>query len=261
MHALPELQNAFAEAVLGCGVISGVDETHLSAEVATAVYRNNVQVNTRNALRGAFPAVTALLGDDCFEGLAGRYLAAHPSRCGDLHELGAALPAFLATVPEFAAFPYLSDVAHLEWMQRSALTAVDAGGFDFARLCCVAEADFGELGFSLAPAVGMLQSAWPVWGIWRLARMAAEGGETEPPDMGSGECVLVYRDRGGTVCTERVSAGEFRLLAAMRDGACFADAGDLAWEVEDELDVAACLQRFVAAGVVDHWHRVAAGEE
>ena len=262
MSALLELQNAFADAVLGDGLIAGLDETHLSAEVATAVYRNNVSVATCDALRGAFPAVTALLGDDCFEGFVKRYLAAHPSRCGDLHELGAALPAFLAAVPEFVALPYLSDVARVEWLQRTALVAVDGDAFDFERLGDVAEADFGSLRFRLAPAAGLLQSVWPVYGVWHMARAAAQGGEAEPPDsMGEGECVVVCRDRDDKVCTERISAGAFRLLSALRDGFCFADAGDLAWEVEDELDIAACLQHFVAAGVIEQWYGVAVGKK
>jgi hypothetical protein len=261
MSALRELQDAMAEAVLGRGLIPGLDETRLSAEVATAVYRNNVQVVSGNALRGVFPAVCALLGEDCFEGCAARYLAVHPSRSGDLNELGSALPAFLATVPEFATFPYLPDVARLEWLQREALTAGDAAAFDFARLGEVAEAEFGSLRFHPAPAVRMLRSAWSVYGIWRMARAGAEGEEGEAPAVSCGECVLVYRDREDCVCTERISAGAFRLLSALRDGESFAVAGDLAWELEQELDVGACLQRFVAAGVIDRWDGLGGDKE
>lgn len=261
MSTLREWQDYMADAVLGRGLIPGLDETRLCAEVATAVYRNNVRVVSCNALRGIFPAVCALLGEDCFDGCAVRYLAVHPSRSGDLHELGAALPAFLATVPEFAAFPYLPDVARLEWLQRTALTAGDAAAFDFARLRDVAEEDFGSLRFHPAPAARMLRSAWPVYSIWRMARAAAEGEEGEAAAVSGGECVLVYRDREDRVCTEHVSAGAFRLLSALRDGLRFAEAGDLAWELEQELDVAACLQRFVAAGVIDRWDGLAGGRE
>jgi hypothetical protein len=258
MSALRELQDAMADAVLGRGLIAGLDETHLSAEVATAVYRNNVRVASCNALQGAFPAVCALLGKECFDGCVERYLQAHPSRCGDLHELGAALPAFLARVPEFAALAYLPDVARLEWLQRTALTAVDAAEFDFSGLGSVAETEFGSLRFRPAPATRLLQSDWPIYGIWCMARAAAEGEERGgPPAMDHGECVLVYRDREDSVRTECISAGVFRLLSALRDGMCFKDAAEQAWEVDQELDVAACLQHFVAVGVVDRWYGIA----
>jgi hypothetical protein len=256
MHALPELQDAVADAVLGSGVIAGLDETRLSGEVATDIYRNNVRVGVLNALRGAFPAVCALLGHECFEGLVERYRIAHPSRSGDLHELGAALPAFLAKVPEFDALGYLADVARLEWAQRSALVAADAETFDFSGLGGVAEADFGRLHFRLAPASFVLQSAWPVYGIWRLARAAADGdeSESEPPDMSSGgECVLVYRDGADRVGTERLSQGGFRFLSALHEGADFDAACEQAWQVESELDVGACLRHLVAEGVIDAW--------
>lgn len=257
MSALRDWQDGMAEAVLGRGLIPDLDETRLSAEVATAVYRNNVRVVSRNALRGVFPAVCALLGEDCFEGCCARYLAVHPSRSGDLNDLGSALPAFLATVPEFTAFPYLPEVARLEWLQRAALSAGDAAAFDFARLGDVAAEDFGRLRLHPAPATRMLQSDWPVYSIWRMARAAAAGEEAEAPAVSGGECVLVYRDREDRVCTERISAGAFRLLSALRDGLSFGVAGDLAWELEQELDVGACLQRFVAVGVIDHWDGLA----
>lgn len=258
MSALRELQDAMADAVLGRGMIAGLDETHLSAEVATTVYRNNARVAACNALQGAFPAVCALLGKECFDGCVERYLQAHPSRCGDLHELGDALPEFLATVPEFAALAYLPDVARLEWLQRTALTAADTAEFDFTGLESVTETEFGNLRFRPAPATRLLQSDWPVYGIWRVARAAEEGAEGgAPPAMEHGECALVYRDREDSVRTECVSAGVFRLLSALRDGMCFKEAAEQAWEVDQELDVAACLQHFVAGGVVDRWYEMA----
>lgn len=256
MSALPELQDALADTVLGAGLIAGLDETRLSAQVATEIYRNNVRVGVLDALRGTFPAVCALLGDECFEGLVERYRIAHPSRSGDLHELGEALPAFLVEVPEFAPLGYLPDVARLEWAQRAALVAADAEAFDFPGLGDVAETDFGRLHFSLTPASVVLRSTWPVYGIWHLARAAADGDEStaETPEMdGGGECVLVYRDGADRVGTERLSQAAFRFLSALEEGADFDSACERAWQVDSGLDVGACLRHFVAEGVIDAW--------
>ncbi|APZ43430.1 putative DNA-binding domain-containing protein [Acidihalobacter ferrooxydans] len=257
MRTLRDTQDALADAVLGTGLIHGLDETRLSAEVATAIYRNNVRVGALNALAGAFPAVKALLGEDCFEGSMLRYLAAHPSRAGDLHELGAAVPAYLATVPEFAELAYLSDVARLEWLQRAALVAADAAAFDFSGLGEVDEARFDALRFRLAPASRAFASPWPVFGIWRMARASAQGEETgEPlPDIhGGGECVIVYRDGRQQPRTERLTPGAYALLTGLGDALPFAVACERAWAVDSELDVGDCLQRFVVSGVIGAWY-------
>ncbi len=263
MPALRELQTATADAVFGTGMIPELDEARLSAEVATAIYRNNLQGNAFDALRGAFPAVCGLLGEDCFEGLVQRYLTTHPSRSGDLHELGTALPGFLALVPEFEALAYLPDVARLEWLQRTVLLAADPRPFDFAGLAALPEADFGRLRFRLAPAAGWLQSPWPLLAIWHMARAAAEGDEDDAPPVdlhGGGQRVLVWRDGEDLVRTEEIPAGVLRMLETFRLGGTFDEACDQAWSEEAALDVGEWLHRLVARNVIAEWRPVAAEE-
>lgn len=258
MSALRELQAGFVDAVLGTGVIGELDQRRLPAEVATAIYRNNVRGNALNALRADFPALCELLGEECFEGLSLRYLAAHPSRSGDLHGLGAHMPEFLKTVPEFSAWPYLPDVAQLEWLQRLALVAADVEAFDFEGLAGVPEADFGRLRFRPAPASHGLGSPWPIYGIWRLARSEAAGERAEDAGIDlerGGERVLVYRSGAGAVLTEPMSAGALALLQSLVEGRAFADACERAWAEEDGLDVGECLRAWVGKGVIGGWRR------
>lgn len=263
MSALREWQDAVVDAVLGSGLIPGLDQTRLTAEASTAIYRNNMRVGALNALVGAFPAIRALLGEECFEGCMLRYLSAHPSRAGDLHELGVALPGYLSTVPEFADLAYLADVARLEWLQRKALIAADAAEFDFAGLSEIGEEGFAGLHFRFAPTVHIVKSPWPVYGIWRMARAAAQGeasGDAPPDVQGGEECALIYRDRTQQLRTERLSAGVGELLLGMREGLPFAQACERAWSVESDLDVGACLQHYVVSGVIEGWHQNLKGE-
>ena len=256
MPALREVQEGFAQVVLGTGTICGFVQGRVPAEVATAIYRNNVRGNAVNALQAAFPALQELLGGGCFEAMAQRYLERFPSRSGDLHDLGADLAGYLKTVPEFEGLAYLPDVARLEWLQGRALIAADAQDFDFSGLASISADSLGELRFRLAPAVRRLRSPWPVFSIWKLARSAAAGEQGPDVDLEQGgEQVLVYRHGCGAVLTEAISPGAAQLLRALGDGVSFAEACELAWAVEPEAEVGVWLSGFVAKGVICAWYR------
>jgi len=60
----------------------------IAAEARLQVYRNNSRALFEQALRLTFPVVLRRVGDDYFRQLAHFHRAAHPSRSGDLHDVG-----------------------------------------------------------------------------------------------------------------------------------------------------------------------------
>src|SRR5277367_1913820 len=67
----------------------------LSAVRRLAVYRNNAQIGFARAMQATFPVLVRLSGEDWFNQMALCYQRAHPSRSGDLNEVGSAFAAFL----------------------------------------------------------------------------------------------------------------------------------------------------------------------
>jgi hypothetical protein len=224
--SLPDLQRAFGDALLGAG-----------GDPRMAIYRGNVFGNWHGALAGAYPVVRKVVGEAFFEAMARDYARAHPSCSGDLNEYGASLAQFLEEHPEVQDVPYLPDVARLEWLAHRAWFAAEAAPFDFARPTEV----------RLAPACGLLESAWPVASIWEAHQ---EGGRPEHVNLGSGpERALVHRPDGRVEVTV-LRPGDFRFLAQLRAGAALGAALEAALREDPGFVPRIALAAWVQAGVL-----------
>jgi len=141
--SLPELQNAFARAVLegsDAPLDGWVRGNGLEPRARIQIYRNMVFNNLTAALRTAYPAVEKLVGKDFFDAAAARYVRDFPSLTGNLQDYGAAFPAFLARMPEAQALAYLADVARLEWARQEAYLAGDPAPLNARTLSAAADA-------------------------------------------------------------------------------------------------------------------------
>src|SRR6185436_3867817 len=98
MPALRELQLELVAALFGesDGVQAHVLEAGMSADARLGIYQNNLREGFIKALALGFPVIERLGGTDYFRQLALEFLAAHPSRAGNLHHIGAPFAPFLA---------------------------------------------------------------------------------------------------------------------------------------------------------------------
>ena len=133
-------ETSFAEALLNTaqpiprGIIA-----HNAAIPARrfAVYRNNVVVGLRKALKSRFPAVEKITGEEFFAAMAQIFVTEQPPRSPLLATYGDEFPAFIAAFEPARELPYLADVARLEAARTRAYHAADAtplGAEHFAAL-------------------------------------------------------------------------------------------------------------------------------
>jgi hypothetical protein len=221
------------------------------------VYRQGFASTLTRALRLAFPAVHRLVGDDCFDGAAWRFVHAHPPRSAWLDEYGDEFPAFLARFAPTAALAWLADVAHLEFAVVRALHAPDALPLDPRALARLSVEERARIAFVPNPAVRVLSCAHPADEIWRavLARddaaLAALDPRRAPVEL------LVDRGPAGVGVT-RLDPAVARFTTRLLQGAslehAIATAGDA--------DAAAVLADHLHAGrFVDFRLREAADDD
>jgi hypothetical protein len=79
------------------------------------VYRNNLAVTLIGSIREAFPVTEKILSEDLFKQLARDFVYLYPSEAHDLNRYGKMFPAYLSTLREAQAYPFLKDLAFLEW--------------------------------------------------------------------------------------------------------------------------------------------------
>ncbi len=134
------------------------------------VYRNNIASSLGAALETGFPAVAKLLGAGNFRNLAARYLRQEPPCSPRMMYYGAGFADFLDGVPALVKYPYLGDVARLEYALRESYHAADSTPLPAEALARDPEA-LMALRLGLAPSLRLLRSRYPVVSIWRYNRV------------------------------------------------------------------------------------------
>lgn len=212
-----------------------------------AVYRNNVAVSLGQALGRRFPVIERLVGTAFFAALARAYLAADPPRSPVLLEWGAGFPGFLAGFPPLAQWPFMADVARIEYARGRAFHAADAAPVDPARL---AAADPGTLRLALHPSVAVLRLDHPAVAIWARNQPAPA---PAPAPLPSGpQIALVLRDPAHVVHVEAITPAEAALIEALQSGATLAAAAAAAHPGHDPAPRLVALMRqgaIVGAGM------------
>ena len=228
-----------------------------------AVYRNNLREGFRKTLALEFPVIERLVGEAYFRRLALEFLSAHPSRCGDLHHIGARFADFLDCRFGTSEYAYLCDVARLEWAREQALVAADALPLAVTQLQSIPEDDYAALCFTPHPSCSLVHSAYPIVRIWQSNQPAAP---EQMIDLASAaECALVHR-RQGAVEIETLDAAYFAWVRALMRGATLGAAVDAAFNERREFDLNAALARtisreiFVAVTVPHPLHASSNGE-
>lgn len=204
------------------------------------VYRNNVTVSLTDALRQAFPVVLRLVGDEFFTAMAQEHLRRFPPRSPLLMFYGEDMPEFLATFPPVAHLGYLPDIARLELALRHSYHAADAEALPAEALQSMATDDFLAARLTLAPALRLLRSDWPILAIWRANTQG-----DEPPAARVAEDVLILRP-GFDPDLHLLPSGGAYFIAALLQGETVATALERA----PDLDLTATLTLLLAGGAI-----------
>lgn len=189
----------------------------LDPQARLNIYRNTAEGVLVNALRLAFPAVQRLVGADFFEGAVRLFVCAAPPQSAWLDEYGAALPDFLAQMPQLSSVPYVVDVARLEWQVNGVLHAPDVAPLDPACLARLDEDALGSLRLSPHPGTRLLRCDSPADAIWR-AVLHQDDSALRAIELADAPVRLVVQRVSEGVDTLRLSAGEWRMSKALFAG-------------------------------------------
>jgi hypothetical protein len=182
------------------------------------IYANMYFYRIRDCLKDDFAAVCAVVEEDNFHNLITDYLIAHPPTHFSLRYAGQHLPAFLEGHALSTQWPYVPDLARLEWAVLEAFDAADAPALESAALASVAQEHWPGLRFQLTPSLQLLSLNWSVHEVWRQA----QDGEplSEPRDE---ETALRVWRQDLRVFHRPMDVTERAALTSLAAGACFAD--------------------------------------
>ncbi|MBI3448126.1 MAG: putative DNA-binding domain-containing protein [Acidobacteria bacterium] len=230
--------------LVAAGTLSSADlsslvrpDDRLDATERLDIYADMYFYRLRDALAEDFPKLRAVIGGARFHNLATDYLLAHPSGHWSLRYLGEALPAYLERHASRGEFPFLADLARLEWARVDVFDEADAPPLTRGDLTRLPPEAVADLGLRVVPAFRLLDLAWSVAPLWRRVEdLAAEPErhgthsasvetcevhdaeplEIEPP-AAAASSIRVYR-KGFAVHHRTVREDERRCLIEMAAG-------------------------------------------
>jgi uncharacterized protein (UPF0276 family) len=219
-----------------------------------ALYRGNLTATWDKALSAAYPVLRQLVGDEFFSALTRAYGMANPSGDADLNRFGATFAQFLEGFEHVAGYPYLPDMARLEWAMHRAHFAADARGLGAEALGALKPDQLESSCFTLHPACTLLASKWAVAALWQ-AHQPGSGVEF-PASMAAASFALVARPHW-TAELAPLGQAAHAALGVLAAGDNFGAALDAAFELDEAFDIAAHLQRWLQLGVLTQLHRAA----
>jgi hypothetical protein len=206
------------------------------------IYNRQYWFRVIAAVSEDFPALNVVLGQEKFDSLVLAYLRENPSTSFSLRNLGARLPAWLASYPELSGSQHdlAVDVARLEWAYIEA--------FDGASVVPLGCDDFAGLGkdstLRLQPHVQLLDLQYPVDEVVLAVRKLTpeidivsnaasarrQASEVILPEVTRSSVYLAVHRFEDAVYYRRIDREEFLLLADLRDGDSIATAIEGAFE-------------------------------
>lgn len=213
MHAHRDLVAGFRDALRGGDLPAGLTATDPS-EVARrfAVYRNTVAVTLSDALARRFPVICRLVEQAFFAAMARVYTEGHPPRSPVLMEWGDDFPAFLRGFAPLAGYPYMADVARIEYARGVAFHAADKAP---APADLLTRTDPARLVLGLHPSVAVLRLDHAAVTIWAQNKPDMP---PETPQPGPPQIALILRDRGFGVPVHAILSADAVMIAQIAAG-------------------------------------------
>jgi hypothetical protein len=138
-----------------------------TARIRLGAYTGGYPARLEEALAEAYPALRHVLGGETFAAMVGRYLPAVPAGIYNLNDVGAPLPAWLATDDVARAVPFAPDLARLELAVQRAFHATLLPPVDATPLASWTPDDWDRAVVRFQAGVAPVRSAWPIHDVWQ----------------------------------------------------------------------------------------------
>ncbi|MCI3951906.1 MAG: hypothetical protein K0R53_1403 [Burkholderiales bacterium] len=248
---LARFQDAFAHALVAPDAEPAAEVAALTGQPAFAVYRNTIMKGCIDALRGNYPTVAWLVGDEWFRAAALIYVRETLPTDATLLRYGAGFADFFARFEPAAELPYLCGVARLDRYWTEAHAARDQDTLHPAAIASLAPEALGCTVLHPHPAA---RWAWfaegPIYTIWSRNRNQ----ETSMRDLDwLPEGALLTRPRD-TVHWIGLDAAGCAFLDACAAGAPLAAAAQQALHAQGDADLARLMSTLLEAGAFSGMH-------
>lgn len=257
MTSLQSLENQLQNYLLSddAAIFDHVVSTdNVSKDVRLGIYRNAYRMRLLEVLATSYPVLQKYIGETEFETLAFGFIDANPSHYRSIRWYGAELWQFIRAQSRYEEYPYLAELALLEWTLALVFDGADSDVLDISAMATVPPEKWGDLRFTLHPAIQRLTLEWNVVAIWG----AITDDATPPEPLQSAKAVrwIVWRNQ---YMTQFASLGddEAYALDAITKNITFGEICEnlCQWVAEEQagMHAASLLKSWIIAGLITNF--------
>lgn len=215
---------------------------------ALQIYHNNFYIGLTDCLQKIYTTIHQLIGDECFIWLAKQYIDLYQPLSGDIHEYGSNFAQFLAHNSDNKAFPYLVEVAQLDWAYHQIFHAEDCVVFDLHQLKNVGPEQYNEIKFKLNPTAKLFSFNFPIFHIWQICQNENKSNERVYLTEG-GEKIIIFKCHFD-IFINTLSQGEYEFINALNHHYNFARVCTIALQAEPTMNIKRFLQKCLSCGTI-----------
>lgn len=204
MGALLDFQHRYASAI-ALGMNARAFDPGLT------VHRNTAAKAALDALADNYPVTRMLVGETAFANAARTYHAWRPPTMATLYDYGAGFDQLIGEMVGFDAFPFLPEIARLEWLRLESLFSADAEPLHARDIGTIDAATR----LAVHPSVRIVSFRYPAVAIWSAHANDDQAG-LETLDWEPETALIVRPDDAVTVTT--IGTGAARFLSACLAG-------------------------------------------
>ncbi len=137
------------------------------ADIRLGIYESAYRARLHEALIATYPVLQNYLGYEQFEELCFAYIDAHPSPFRSIRWFGDRLADFMQIHSPYKEFPYLSELARLEWTMALVFDAANGSVLQLEDMQNVPPEAWITMRLHIHPSVHRLSLSWNTIQIWQ----------------------------------------------------------------------------------------------
>ncbi|MCK5726230.1 MAG: putative DNA-binding domain-containing protein [Thiotrichaceae bacterium] len=189
----------------------------LSNSERVNIYQHNIMGSHVNALMAIFPVVCQVVGEKLFAHWARNYSEQSNTSSEDLNAYGDQFSLYIGFEYqqriELQDYPYLADLARLEYQWHQSYYVADNLVFNFSefeRLSAKPE----NLFFILSPSLSLISTSFPIFDIWKNHQ--EDNRVSDTPALLNNDLLCIYRHDDQPLI-EKISLEIYQLLTHCSD--------------------------------------------
>ncbi len=211
-----------------------------------AVYAGGLPARFHESLTEVYDAVLRILGPEEFAEMAHAYTYRYPSHDYNLNHAGRHLPEFILDSPKISDFPFLAELARLEWHIWEAFHAFDGPALDPAGLAAVPAEAWDGACLYFQPSLRLMKSEWNVFELW-----FARHSQDTPRPRQSAARILIGRRQDQIRC-ELLDPAQYFLMEGLLKGEPLGRVCEdlAALQISDDTPVSDWFARWIQDGLI-----------